>query len=114
MVDGLGPAGQFAKDQIQAVTGFDPARIEQLIVGFYVNEMGALDTACLVRLNEAVDEETLLGGWKNPAPAEHGGKKYFKNGASAYYIPPRRKGTCVRDHAGHAKSKTRSTRTGPR
>jgi serine/threonine protein kinase len=92
MIDGMGPAGQFAKDQIQAVTGFEPSRIEQLIAGFYVNEAGALSTAYLVRLNEAVDEEVLLGAWKNPTAAEHGGKKYFKSAENAYYVLPEEKG----------------------
>ncbi len=92
MVDGMGPWGQSSKDHIQAVTGFDPSRIEQLIVGFYVNEMGALSTAYTVRLNEVVDEAVLLGAWKDPVAAEHGGKKYFKGGQSAYYIPPEDKG----------------------
>ncbi len=95
VVDAFGPWGQAAKDHIQAVVGIDPGRIEQLTVGFYVNDSGAVTAAYMVRFNEAIEEAVLTGTWKDPAVTEHGGKKYFKGGQYAYYLPPEDKGRVV-------------------
>ena len=87
LLEVLGPAGQFARDQLQVVLGCGLSEIEQLTLAFYPDESGLPQAAYVMRLRDAVVEATLLAAWGHPAAAEHRAKKYFENKRFAYYFP---------------------------
>ena len=95
LLEALGPAGQFAREQLQAVLGRDLGEIEQLTLAFYPDESGLPQAAYVMRLREAPAEATQLAAWGHPAAAEHRAKKFFENKRFAYYFPPDEAGRTV-------------------
>lgn len=91
MLAALGPSGKETKSWLEGIAGVssDADPVEQVIVGLYPQEMGAIKMAMVVWLSEPMEEASLVGRWKDPAPQQNErGIKFFKNDSWAYYIPP--------------------------
>jgi hypothetical protein len=91
----IGPGGKWAIGEIESMLGVPLNDIEQLIVGLYPQGLQAPQVALVARTRQAVALDQPLEAWTNAAPAREGGKKYFKSGDLAYYLPPAGEGRVI-------------------
>ena len=92
----LGPYGESARQEVEALAGAPLSEIEQLTIA-WVEQMSADNTSTIVpiyifRFDTARDKAKLLEQWNNPAPVVHGGEEIYPTPTGAAYLPVAQRG----------------------
>jgi hypothetical protein len=88
----LGPRFEAMVKSWEAAAGMKLDEIDQIVVSLHENSGQAPRVACVVRVNEPLDEAAFLSRWGNPSPDSQSGPATYSAKGWSFYVPQDEKG----------------------